>query len=867
MSPQAPHPPRLAEALARRLLPRDVHGRAILGDLHEEYRDVLTARGPLRAGVWYWGQVLAVGVGYAWPRTPGLSRSMQDLRYGARGLRRTPLFTLAVVLTLALGIGASTAIYSVVDAILLSPLPFDQPERLVRVWASDEARGRPSLDMVYGDDRALAEGVDGFDAVTSLSVAPRTLLDERGENPEETLVARTWGDLFGVLGVEAALGRTFTEDEVAVGGQVVVISHGLWQRRYGAGRDALGSLLHVGARGYRVVGVLAAGVQHPQDVDVWRPLAPEETEDDDRELQVLARVAPGVPLATLEGQVQAVAGALAEARPETHAGISAWIQPLRDTVVRDVRTALLVFLGAVGLVLVITCVNTANLLLARSADRRHEVAIRAALGASRWGVVRFHMIESLVLALSGGALGVLLGRLTLQGMLAAIPRLPRLAEVSLDLRVLAVVAAVTTVAGLLFGVGPALRAASSDPDAVLRGGGGLGGRASRRHAGLQSTLVTTEIALSTVLVLLALVLFGSFRVVLEHDRGFDPEGLMAVSVDPPHGLEQGDEALAYFRTLVERVRAVSGVENAAVASHLMLEQRGFQTTVRVFGAPQTDEEEEKATTRIVTDGFFATAGVSLRSGRVFTAEGGTDDDAELVVNERFVRTWLPSGTDPLGAVVETEWVRGHIVGVVGDISPSVGEPARPLVYVPYARFALGAGWLLVRGDGDVAALGPDVWAVIRSLDRTVLPSETVVLSDVVRTSVAPQRFNMLLVASFAALALGLAAVGIYGVTSYTVALRQGEIGIRRALGASRSRVATEVARRIALLTAAGVLAGMVLAALSARLLGSLIFGVRPTDPAVLTAVAGLLAVVALVAMALPLSRAVGIAPTEALRNE
>ena len=382
---------------------------------------------------------------------------------------------------------------------------------------------------------------------------------------------------------------------------------------------------------------------------------------------------------------------------------------------------------------------------------------------------------------------------------------------------------------------------------------------------LQSGLVTTEIAVSTMLAVLAVLLFGTFRAVVDHDRGFQYENLIAFNIDPMHPPRPGDEARSYFDRIEARVRALPGVINSGFSSHAILEQRGFEVEVEIEGHPQ--DRSERATTRIVSDGFFSTAGISVHVGRLFAGDAGGEDDYELVVNERFLKTFLSEVSHPVGTYVRTGLARGHIVGVVEDVSPSVAEVARPIVYVPFARATPEGAWLFVRSLAEAPVAASVVWDEVRSVDRYLLATQTVVLEDAVRASFATERFNMLIVVVFAALALGLAAVGIYGVTSYTVATRRGEIGIRRALGASRPRVAIEVVRRIGAQTAVGVMVGIGVAAMGGRMLTSLLVGVEPTDPGVLLTVGVMLGMVSLAATALPVLRAVGIAPTEALRGE
>ena len=863
MSP-APRPPRWAEAWVRMSLPSDEHGRAVVGDLYEEYADVCRDRGRLISWGWYWTQAIAIGVGYGRPGRVTLRDLLSDVRHSLRSLRKSPVFTTSVIGTLALGIGVGTAIFTVVDSVVLRPLPFPEPDRLVRVWASNEEQGGLATDMLYSDVEAVARGVEGLVGVVGFSSAPRTMLDERGQNGEDVVVARTTGSFFGTFGVVPQLGGLYSPDDRSQR-DAVVISNGLWQRRFAGDPSVVGRSIHIDTSGYRVLGVLPKGLSFPEQADVWRPLTTDEMEDDDREVLVFGRLASDASVAAVSAELQGVAAGLAEATPGTHRGYSAWAQPLQSMVVRDHRTALLTFLCAVGLILVITSANTANLLIARAADRRHEVAVRTALGASRARVARAHMIESLLLAAGGGMVGLVGGRWVLVAILAVAPRLPRMDAIELDLRIVAIMALVTTTVGVLFGVGPALHAASTQPRDALRDGTTGSGRSKRRQR-VQSGLVVTEVAISTALAVVAVLLSVTFQTVVRHDRGFESERLVAFDIDPMHAPQPGDERIDYFDRLSAAVTQLPGVVSVGLASHTILEQRGLDAHVEVDGFPPP-EHAEHATTRIVTEGYFSTSGIPLRSGRLFAGDAGSEVEAELVVNERFVREFMPPETDPVGAAVTTEFATGRIVGVVGNVSPSFGEEAKPIMYVPFQRLTLPGGWLMVRTTGDPRRTVPDVWEAVRTFDQNILATRSIVMDEAVRASVASERFNMLIVLSFAGLALGLAAVGIYGMTSYSVAARREEMGIRRALGATRPRVAREVVGRALGLTGLGVTTGVVGASLAGGLFSSLVVGVLPTDPAVVVSVVALLGVVAVLSTVPPVTKAVGIEPTEALRSD
>lgn len=862
--------------MLRWVLPAGPDGETIVGDLHEEFAGIASRSGSVRADVWYWRQVISTGFAYSRPGRAALERRLQDLRFSFRAIRKEPGFSGAIVLTLALAIGAGTAIFSVVDGVLLRPLPFERPEELVRIWASNEEAGQRYLDLLYTDIGAFSEGTSSFSGMSGLSLAPNAMLDARGDNAENVIVARTSPTLFATLGVTPVLGRAYTAEDASRGESYVLISHGLWQRRFGGDADVVGTFVHLDSRGYEIIGVLGEGLEYPERAQVWRALAPAAQLDDDREVHLVARLRSDARMSVANAEVQSVALGLAEQNPDSHGGLSAWLQPLQAMVVRDVRSALYALLGAVALLLLIACVNTANLLLARAARRRHEVAIRTALGASQARIVSLHLTESLVLALLGGLGGLLVGRWLLTWMMSITPHIPRLDMVALDLRIVAIMGFVTAVAGVVFGVGPALHAAAAPPEGTLRDGG-HGTTISGRRMSIQSGLVTTEIALSTVLAVLAVLMFSTFRTAITYDRGFDFENLMAVEIDPLHPPAPGDATRTYFRSIVEGVKAIPEVRYAALSSHEILEQRGMRLDLEIEGRQRSDGHPPQATVRTVSHDFFQTAGIPVTQGRTFAEDGGASDDVDLVVNQRFVELHLGGtggGPDPLGLRVDLDWdtryreiSRGRIVGVVGDVSPNLGELAQPMVYVPFAQLTLPGMWLVVRTIGEPASAMPGIRSAVESVDRTVLIERVDVLEQTVQTSVAPERFNMLLVVTFAVLALTLAAVGIYGVTAFSVTARRGEIGIRRALGASDQRIAAEVARRVAGLTAIGVVAGVVASSAGGRLLSTLVVGVQATDFWVVGSVGILLAAVSAIAAVIPILRATRIEPTEALGTE
>lgn len=859
-----PRPPRVAATLLERLIGPEPGNASIIGDLHEEFCELRSRRGRAVAHSWYWWQLLATGVAYARPVGGFVERRRHDVRFSIRRLRREPGFAAAVVVTLGLAIGAGTAIFSVVDAVVLRPLPFEDAGSLVRVLATNTEGGNAESDLLYADVPVFGEGMSTLGAVSALSTAPRSLLDERGENPVGVIVARTSGNFFELLGITPVMGRGYTEGETDVGDRLVVISHGLWTRRFGGAPGVIGRTIHLDSRAFQIIGVLPHGSSYPFEADVWRPLGLDELEDDDREAQLVGRLAADADVVVAREEATAVAAALASDFPASHSGLGARVEFLQSTVVRDVSTALFALLGAVGLVLTIACVNTATLLLARAASGSHEVALRTALGASRTRIVSSHLTESLLLAGLGGLAGLLLGKGLLSFMLTVSPDLPRMNTITLDGRVIAVMSSVTALAGILFGVGPALHAASTPPDRTLRDASRSTTPAGRR-LNVQSGLVMTEIALSTVLAFLALLLFSTFQSVVAFDRGFDPAGLVSVIIDPSHPPEDGDEQRALFGGIQERVGRLGGVTSVALSSHGLLERRGFRVPVSVEGEEPPIPTPE-AWVNLVSRGFFSTAGIDVVAGRIFSDDGGVEGDAELVVNERFIAAHLSGPDTGLGSRVDLDWIDGHVVGVVRDVSVSYSAPAVAKAYISLERFTAAGVALTVRTAESPAMVLPEIEREIQAVATDVLLEDVTIIEDALSTAVAPQRFNMLLAVAFASLALTLAAIGIYGVTSFSVATRRSEIGIRRALGASNGRVGGDVARRIALLTGAGVAIGVGAALLGARFLSSLLYGVAPTEPRIVFLVALVLSVTAVVAGAVPVARAIRLDPTDSLHG-
>ena len=732
----------------------------------------------------------------------------------------------------------------------------------VRVWGRSQTSGATDLDLLYSDLEPIRAGVSSFAGASMFSVAPSTILDERGENPEDLTVARTTPDAFALIGVTPELGRVYDAADAERSEGLLVISWKLWQRRFGGDPKVLGRRVHLNQRGFQIIGVLPRGTEYPFEAAAWRALDPDELLDDDREARIVARLKPGANTLTANAEVEAVAAALATELPDTHANLGAWIQPLRTTVVNDVSVALWALLGAVGLVLLMACVNTANLLLSRSAQRGHEVAIRMALGATRGRVVALHLTESLLLAAAGGLAGIVLGGWALGALLAISPAIPRLDTVVLDVRVVAVMATVTGLCGVVFGVAPAFYAAASPPDRALREGSRNATTGGGRMR-LQSTLVTAEVALSTVLAFLALLLFSTFRTALTFDRGFPTDRLVSVTVSPGHPPSGPDEQRAYFGEILGRVGRLGGVRGATLSSHDILQPLGFRVPVQVE-AQEVPVPTPQAYLNVADRSFFQTVGLVFVDGGGFSESGGVQDDAEIVVNERFADLYLPDSATRIGARLDLQLMRGHVTGVVSDVNLAPSGPAPPKAYISLDRFALPGMTLTVRTVGDPAPVIPDIERAVRAVSADVLLKDVRTVEAEIDASVAPERFNMLLVLAFAGLALSLAGVGIYGVTSLSVTMRRGEIGIRRALGANDGNVADEILRRVLRLTLTGVVIGGAGALLGGRLVATLLVGVSPSDPLLFGAVVLILTGTAIAASVPPALGALHVDPREVL---
>ena len=816
----------------------------------------------------------------------------QDVRYGARALWKSPAFTLVAVLAVALGVGANTAIFSVVNTVLLRALPYENSERLVTLYTGRVPTAQPSGPLSYPDLLDYRAQTQSFEYVAGYQGVGTVMSVGAGDEPERVRGTEVMADLFPALGVHAAMGRVFTREEDVEGGAfVIVISDGLWRRRFGSDPNVVGREVRMGlsGRAATVLGVMPPGFKFPPDdteaLDYYSPFIAENAKDnadsmnnrDSVFIPVVAKLRDGVSFEQAEAEVTTVAGRLAAEHPDTNTNRRARVVRLHEDLVGQVRPALLVLLGAVGLVLLIACANVANLLLARAAARGREIAVRTALGATRARVARQLLTESLLLSLAGGAAGLLLSVWGVEAIIKLSPAtVPRLAETSIDARVFLFALGVSILTGLVFGLAPALQASKTDLAESLKEGGRSGSAGARRNR-LRSALVVVEVALSLMLLVGAGLLVKSFRQLLATDPGYSPERVLAVTVAlNTKRFADEDSRAAYYREAVARIGGLPGVEAAGLTRLLPLGRSDIFNSFQIAGrAPFAPGERHSGRSYTVSPEYFRVLSVPLRRGRAFEAADGKNANPVIIVNEAFVRRYFPE-QEPLGQHVILESDDNNkplppreVVGVVGNVRfQSFKDEEQPEYYIPFEQSPSAVTQVVVRAKGeDAAALTAPVRAALKGVDSNLLIWETRTMDELVGQSVAPQRFNVALLGFFAALAMLLAAVGIYGVMSYTVTQRRHEIGIRMALGAGRGDVLRLVVRQGMLLTLAGLGLGLVGALALTRLMSSLLYGVSATDPLVFAAVSLLLATVALLACYVPARRATKVDPMVALRYE
>jgi putative ABC transport system permease protein len=805
---------------------------------------------------------------------PRLEELLRDLRIAARSLGRTPGFTAVAVLTLGLGVGATTAIFSVVEAVLLRPLPFPQPERLV-VPRSMRRGSNERWAVAYRDFQSWREA--GVFEHVALYQSPE--LDvSGGTEPLRATVLVVTDEFFAVLGTRAALGRLFTSDDYRAGGNVpVVLSHGLWQR-LGGRPEIVGREIRVTGVTGTVVGVTGVGEQWPVEADLWVPKRSPVTADDlgpDNYIyHGIARLQPGVTLAVTRSRLDRLATDIERSFPAKRDGVTVTVTPARDWMVGpELTRSLWVLLGAVGFVLLIACAHVANLLLARTTRRQHELALRAALGASRGRLTRQLLAESLLLAFPGGAFGVLLAYAGVHGLLRLAPSdLPGLGGVGLNASVLAVALGSTLLAVLLAGLAPALQGSGGARPLSLAEAGGrsTGGIAAGR---LRSGLVVASVALSLTLLAGAALLVQSFRQLQAVAPGLDVEHTVTFEVSLPSARIRGDHtALVFWDQFLSRLGSLEGVERASLASALPLGGGGFYLgrTLIEAGAPEPPAGPEVGIMwNAIAPKYFLTLGQPLLAGRDFTQQDDSLAPPVIIVNRAFAEAMF-HGAPAVGRRVfswRDERISREIVGVVGDVRYSgVADSIRPVVYVPLGQEALSRVSVIVRGRGEPGAVLESARRELAAMDPGIAMARPRTLQQVKADSIARPRFIALLLGVFAGSAVLLAAVGLSGLLSYSVAQRDRELSVRIALGASRGHVLRLVVGQALVLTGAGIFLGLLGAFALTRVLRALLFGVTPGDPVALGAVSLLLLAVALGASWLPARRAARTDPLTSMRG-
>jgi putative ABC transport system permease protein len=804
---------------------------------------------------------------------------LQDLRYSLRMLTNKPGFTVIAILALALGIGANSAIFSVVNTVLLRPLPYANPEKLVLVWTyfgpdlpQNWVSGPELADM-----RERSTMIEDFAALTYPSVS----LTGIGE-PEQVQGAAVTANFFPTLGVQPSQGRSFTEEEDRPGGErVVILSHGFWERRFASNPGVINQTISLEGQNATIIGVMPQGfgilppdAQSPRNIEMWVPMAADFRAQSrgNHGMRVIGRIKPEFTVEQAQEEMKQISAALDQEFYKFGFGIN--IVPLHGHVVKTVRPMLWVLLGAVGFVLLIACANVANLLLARAVAREKEIAIRTALGAGRWRLIRQLLTESVVLATVSGAIGLLLAYLGLKALIAIAPdNVPRLNEMSIDARVLVFTIGVSMITGMIFGLVPAFQASKPDLNETLKEGGrgSTGGARGRR---VRSILVVAEIAFALVLLTGAGLMIRSFIRLQEVKPGFKPENLLTMRLRLPQ-TKYADAAqlTPFYQQLIERVRALPGVRTVGTVSHLPLSGAYQSGTITVEQpSASVDNASFECDRRITSPDYFEAMGIEVMNGRPFNDHDAQGGLMVCLVDETFARRFWPN-EDPLGKRVKiggsqstNPWLT--IVGVVAHVKHyGLSAQGREFIYFPYTQAPARQMFLAVRTEGDPSNLIGSVRKEIASMDPDQPIADIRNMEQIVYGSVAQPRFNMLMLGIFAVVALILAAVGVYGVMNYSVAQQTHEIGIRMALGAQQSHILAMVIQQGCLLVGIGVAIGLAGAFVITRFMSSMLYDVKAMDPATFGGVAVILALVALVASYIPARRATRVDPMIALRYE
>ncbi|MGH9832825.1 MAG: ABC transporter permease [Blastocatellia bacterium] len=805
----------------------------------------------------------------------------QDLRQGARSLFKQPTFTIVAVIALALGIGANTAIFSVVNAVLLQSLPYRDADRLVTVWEHNRTRGNAQNVINLGNffdwkqqNRVFEDMATFFDLTSNLT---------SGGEPEEIPAQVATPNLFNILGVNPIMGRAFTEDDGKQGApRVVALSFGLWQRRFGGDPQIIGRKLILNGNEATVVSVMPAnfnwhvkaGSMTRKIAEMWAPwqINPANLQRQGRFAMAVARLKPGVTFEQAQAEMNVI-GSQLERSYDFNANWGVNAVPLRKQFTGEIRLALLVLLGAVGMVLLIACANVANLLLVRAAGRQREIAVRAALGAGRWRIVRQLLTESLLLAGLGGLAGLALAWWGTDLLVSlAPPDLLNLPQVKINAAVLGFTLGISLLTGVIFGLVPAFEATRVNLTESLKEGGKNIGGSTRSHR-LRNSLVIAETALALVLLVCAGLLIRSFARLQSVDPGFNANNVLTMKVGlPGRKYDTDQKRISFFREAIAQMQSLPGVESAGAVSFLPFAAPHAGTLVEIEGRPKLPPGQGLSTGVMVSDlNYFRTMQIPLKRGRLFTDQEAAEMRHVVVVNEAFARTNFP-GEDPLGKRVVIYMKNDNqpceIIGIVGDSKHmNLDAEVKPMSYWPHPELTYSGMTFVIRTQGEPSAVANAARNVIRTLDPEQPVADVRTMESLIGTSVARSRFNTLLLTIFAVVALLLAGVGIYGVMAYSVAQRTHEIGVRMALGARASDVLRLVVRRGMTLAITGVALGVVASFALTRLMETLLFNVSATDPLTFAGIPLLLVLVALLACLIPARRAAKVDPMVALRYE
>ncbi|MGB8541761.1 MAG: ABC transporter permease [Candidatus Acidiferrales bacterium] len=806
----------------------------------------------------------------------------QDIRYAIRTLGKSPGFTAIVVLTLALGIGANTAIFSVVNAVLLAPLPYSQPNQLVMVWISNIPRGDKIAPASGGDFAEWKSGNNVFSGMAASSDEIFTLTGA-GE-PQNVIGYQFSADYFRLLGARPELGRTFLDEEDRPGGaDVVILSDAIWRRGFSADPHVVGKSITLTGKPFTVVGVMPPNFKYPSTVELWTPLAlPTSylTNYDDTPLRIMARLKPGVTLKQAQAQMDSIEQRIAQEHPQTDTGNSVTLVPLREEIAGDVKMPLLVLLGAVGFVLLIACANIAGLMLARAAGRRKEIAVRVALGASRGRLLRQFLTEGLALSLMGGTLGFLIASGVTGFLLSIFPNnianlsIPQVASIPVDVRIFAFTLLAAVLAGLLFGMAPVLGLKVDASVDNLRGSS----RSMTAGSGelrLRSALVVSEFALALVLLVGAGLLIGSLRNLLQGNLGFDAGHIISAQLilsQSKFPAAQPQKPFEFANEVLGEIRRQPGVEYAAAADFMPLSGFWGAANFTVQGQPEpTPGQRPSAKSERVTPEYFRTMGIPLLKGRDFTEQDRKDAPQVVVINETLAHQFFGS-RNPIGERLNLGdskkpdlW---EIVGVVGDVHAfGLEEKVRGTLFRPFAQVPVPVVAFVVRTSGPPSNLTSSLKQAIWSVDKDQPIYKIVGLDQLANESLALRRVSSVLLGAFSALALLLAGLGIYGVMAFSVAQRTHEIGVRMALGAQPGSVLKMMAAYCMRIVIAGMAIGLAGALALSRVVASLLYGLKPTDALTFFFTSALLALIALVACYVPARRAMRVDPMVALRYE